>query len=131
VSADTRHQSEFSSMKASKTTVLFMNEYEIDEAARCCMHDPVLSKATRFLQEFKNEVNAHSDGWAYWKPAMASAGKLMTLIRSARRNPEWVEAGERTQEKMFLKALTPIRSFTTRRGFAAGMRMPLVQCEDI
>jgi hypothetical protein len=103
-----------------------MNEYEIDEAARRYAHDPILGKASRFLQEFKDEVNAHSDGWAYWKPAMISAGKLMTLIRSARSNAEWDEAGERAKEKMFLKALTPIKSFMTRRGLAAGMRMPLV-----
>jgi hypothetical protein len=49
----------------------------------------------------------------------------MTLIRSARRNPEWVEADARLKEKMFLKTLTPIKAFMTRRGLAAGMRMPL------
>jgi hypothetical protein len=103
-----------------------MNKYEIDEAARCYATDPILGKASRFLQEFKDEVNAHSDGWAYWKPAMISAAKLMTLIRSARNNPEWDEAGEPAKEKMFLKALIPIKSFMTRRGLAAGMRMPLV-----
>jgi len=106
--------------------VLFMNEYEIDEAARCYAHDPILGKASRFLQEFKDEVNAHSDGWAYWKPAMTSAGKLMTLIGSVRGNHEWDGIDEPTKEKMFLKALTPIKCFMTRRGLAAGMRMPAV-----
>jgi hypothetical protein len=106
--------------------ILFMNEYEIDEAARCYADDPVLGKASRFLQEFKDQVNAHSDGWAYWKPAMTSAGKLMTLIGSVRGNHEWDGIDEQTKEKMFLKALIPIKCFMTRRGLAAGMRMPAV-----
>jgi len=106
--------------------ILFMNEYEIDEAAQCYADDPVLGKASRFLQEFKDEVNAHKDGWAYWKPAMTSAGKLMTLIGSVRGNHEWDGIDEQTKEKMFLKALTPIKCFMTRRGLAAGMRMPAV-----
>jgi hypothetical protein len=104
--------------------VLFMNEYEIDEAARCYEHDPILGKASRFLQEFKDEVNSHSNRWGYWKPAMNSAGKLMTLIPSVRGNHEWDGIDEQAKEKMFLKALTPIKCFMTRRGLAAGMRMP-------
>ncbi len=79
--------------------VVFMNEYEIDEAARCYAHDPILGKASRFLQEFKNEVNAHSDGWAYWKPAMTSAGKLMTLIRSVRGTPNGMELTSRQRKR--------------------------------
>jgi hypothetical protein len=119
------HQPEFREEPV-KMAVLFMNEYEIDEAARCYAHDPILGKASRFLQEFKDEVNAHSDGWAYWKPAMTSAGKLMTLIRSVRGKPEWDGIHEQAKEKIFLKALTPIKCFMTRRGLAAGMRMPPV-----
>ena len=33
--------------------VLAMNEYEIDEAARRYADDPILGKASRLLQEFK------------------------------------------------------------------------------
>jgi hypothetical protein len=33
---------------------------------------------------------------------------------------------EQAKEKIFLKALTPIKCFMTRRGLAAGMRMPPV-----
>lgn len=111
--------------------VLFMNEYEIDEAVRRYADDPILGKASRFLQEFKDEVNAHSDGWAYWKPGMTSAGKLMTLIRSARDIPEWDAIDEKAKEKMFLKALTPIKCFMTRHGLAAGMRMPPVRRQNV
>jgi hypothetical protein len=119
------HQPEFREERVNMA-ILCMNEYEIDEAARCYADDPVLGKASRFLQEFKDEVNAHSDGWAYWKPAMTSAGKLMTLIGSVRGNHEWDGIDQQTKEKMFLKALTPIKCFMTRRGLAAGMRMPPV-----
>lgn len=38
--------------------------------------------------ELKDEVNPHSDGSLYWESAITSAGSLMTLIRSARGNPE-------------------------------------------
>ena len=110
--------------------MLFMNEYEIDEAVRRHTHDPILAEATRFLQEFKNEVNAHSDGWAYWQPAIRSAKQLMTLISVAQRNPQWDEIDLETKETMFLRALFPIKSFMTRRGFAAGMRMPLVKSHE-
>jgi hypothetical protein len=107
-------------------TIVFMNEYEIDEAARRYADDPILGKASRFLQEFRDEVNAHSDGWAYWKPAITSAGKLMALIQSVQGSPEWDGIDEQAKGKMFLKALTPIKCFMTRRGLAAGMRMPPV-----
>jgi hypothetical protein len=49
---------------------------------------------------------------------MTSAGKVMTLVRSVRDNPEWNGIDEQVKEKMFLKALIPIKSFMTRRGFA-------------
>ena len=57
---------------------------------------------------------------------MTSAGKLMTLIGSARGSPEWDGIDKQAKEKMFLKALIPIKCFMTRRGVAAGMRMPRV-----
>ena len=62
--------------------MLFMNEYDIEMAVRRNTSHPVLRKATSFLLEFKEEVNGHSDGWAYWSAPVRSAAKLMTLIQS-------------------------------------------------
>jgi hypothetical protein len=94
--------------------MLFMNEWEIDEAVHRHRGHPVLSRATRFLSEFRNEVNSHSDGWPYWPLPAHAAKQLMALIR----HPETVD------EDRFRVALAPIRSFYTRRGYAVGMKFP-------
>jgi hypothetical protein len=60
---------------------MFMNEMEIIAAHQRDASDPgVPGKAVRFLLQFMNQVNEHSDGWCYWKPAIHSAAKLMKLV---------------------------------------------------
>lgn len=95
--------------------MLFMNQWEIESAASQYANrpHPVLSKATRFLASFVNQVNSRSDGWAYWAPPVRAAAKLITLIQS----------GDAT-EAQYAVALRPIKSFYTRRGYAAGMTFP-------
>ncbi len=95
--------------------MLYMNEYEISDVKRRHTSHPILSKAARFLENFKDEVNAHSDGWCYWSPPVKAARKLMQLVLSAN-----------ATEAEFKAALTPIKSFYTRRGNAAGMKFPEV-----
>ncbi len=97
----------------------FMNEMDIAEAARRHRGHPVLGPATRFLAEFKDQVNAHSDGWPYWSPPAKAAAKLMDLVDT---NP-WDEPKPVTEADL-RRALAPIKSFMTRRGLAAGMVMP-------
>src|SRR5579859_1017249 len=92
----------------------FMNEGDIDQAVERHKDDPVLSRATRFLSDFREETNAHSDGWPYWKLPIHAAAQLMGMIQ----HPEYAT------EENFRKALTPIRAFYTRRGTAAGMKFP-------
>lgn len=95
--------------------MLFMNEYDINRAAdQFCGH-PVLGEATRFLADYRDEVNAHSDGWPYWSSPVKAAKALMALIQS----------GNAT-EAQYRKALGPIRAFYTRRGNAAGMKWPTI-----
>jgi len=98
--------------------MLFMNEFDIDSAIFGRSNDPVLAKAVRFLVAFKDQVNANSDGWAHWGPPVKAAAKLMTLIQ----NPPVTGA----TEKDLRSALAPIKAFYTRRGYAAGMQMPVV-----
>jgi hypothetical protein len=95
--------------------VKFMNEYDIDTAVLRHARHPVLGPAARFLDAFKDEVNAHSDGWPYWSAPVRSAAKLMTLI----------ERGDATPADL-TKALAPIKGFMTRRGLKAGMVLPKV-----
>ena len=97
--------------------MLFMNEFDIDMAIQRTK-DPVIRKAVQFLVGFKDQVNSHSDGWAYWGAPVKAAAKLMTLIQ----NPPVAGA----TEKDLKLALAPIKSFYTRRGNAAGMQMPVV-----
>ena len=94
----------------------FMNEYDIEVAQRRNANHPVLSRASRFLGILKEEVNEHSDGWAYWAAPVRAAAKLMTLVES-----------QDATEAQFKAALSPIKSFYTRRGIAAGMQYPEVQ----
>lgn len=93
----------------------FMNECDIDFAVQRHANHPVLSKATDFLYKFKEEVNAHSDGWPYWSAPVRAAAKLITLIQS----------GD-ASEKQFTDALSVIKSFYTRRGYKAGMTFPTI-----
>jgi len=94
--------------------MLYMNDYDIQIAGHRHGCHPVLGKAVRFLAAFKDEVDSHSDGWAYWRAPLKSAVKLMTLIQNG---------GDPT-EAQFKAALSPIKSFYTRRGDAAGMSFP-------
>lgn len=82
----------------------FMNEAEIDEYARRHAGHPLLGPATKFLADFRDVVNANSDGWAYWAPPLRAADKLMTLI----------EKPQTADEAALGLALRPIKSFCTR-----------------
>jgi nicotinamidase-related amidase len=94
--------------------MLFMNEWEIDEAVQRARNHPVLSAATTFLMQLRDETNAHSDGWHSWPAPCRAAKKLIELIKAG--NPT---------ERDFQKAIVPIRAFYTRRGAAAGMCWPV------
>lgn len=93
----------------------FMNEWEIANNVERYRDHPVLGPAARFLAAYRDEVNAHSDGWPYWSAPVKAAAKLMTLI----------EAGHATEGEL-RHALSPIKAFMTRRGTAAGMTLPPV-----
>jgi hypothetical protein len=108
--------------------MLYMNEYEIETAVKLLANDPT-GKMARFLRDFKDEVNAHSDGWAYWRAPLRAARQLMMLVNSAvsAKRPNRDTVFIDISEKGFTKALAPIKSFYTRRGYAAGMKFPEVQ----
>lgn len=106
----------------------FMNEMDIQDAVDRFRNDPVLGPATRFLNNFKNEVNAHSDGWPYWSQPVRAAAKLIELVEGHR----WAGMGAypvlpKPTAADVRKALIPIKAFMTRRGNAAGMRMPALE----
>jgi hypothetical protein len=61
---------------------VWMNEAEVEFAAQELGNDPILGPAARFLQDFKDFVNATTDGWAYHGTAQA-AGELQGMLKEA------------------------------------------------
>ena len=94
--------------------MMFMNESEIVMMTERYRNHPVLSDATKFLREYMRQVDLNSDGWPYWSQPVRAAAKLMLLIQ----HPETATHAQ------FHKALTPIKSFYSRKGYAAGMQFP-------
>lgn len=98
----------------------YMNDYDIMIATIRNSGNPVLRKATAFLVSFKAQVDFNSDGWAYWKAPVVAANKLMLLV----------EGKTPATQANFKAALSPIKSFYTRRGKAAGMLFPQWELES-
>jgi hypothetical protein len=92
-----------------------MNRWDIDQSVDRFRNHPVLGKATKFLADFRDEVDSHSDGWCHWPLPCRAAKNLQSLIQS----------GDAT-EAAFKKAIVPIKSFYTRRGDKAGMKFPKI-----
>lgn len=109
--------------------MMFMNEWEIEENVARHRRHPALGPATQFLYAFMREVNSHSDGWPYWSPPVHSAKALMILIErgNKRARSSWPEEVEDVTLAEVQTALRPIKSFMTRRGYAAGMKLPALQ----
>jgi hypothetical protein len=96
--------------------MLFMNEGEIDQAKERFKNHPVLGRATRILEAFKDKVNASSDGWCYWKAPLQAAKKLIEFIQSHNNFGPRALADEppAPSEALLKKALTPIKAFCTK-----------------
>ena len=97
--------------------VLFMNEWDIDDALERARPRTVRHKAARFLASFRGEVDSHSDGWCYWRLPVDAAKRLMELLLDREHEPT---------EEQYKKALVPIKSFYTKHGNKAGMTMPAI-----
>ena len=95
--------------------MLYMNDSDMVQAETMA-RTYEMKLACRFLIAFKDEVDQHSDGWAYWRAPLKAATRLMKLIQ---------QNGSMSDSE-FQWALTPIKSFYTRKGTAAGMRFPVV-----
>lgn len=106
--------------------MLFMNEWDIENALDRHRLHPALGPATRFLSDFRIEANQHSDGWHSWPLPARAAKQLMTLIQRGNAHQRDFRVPDVTMAEV-QKALIPIKSFMTRRGLKAGMRMPALQ----
>lgn len=102
--------------------MLFMNEYEIEDALRRVDpdHEPVLAEAVVVLANLAAWTNANSDGWAYWpKPCNAAKGLQQAIQdhqRWERSEYQRPRQGAEITAASLKKALSPIKAFLTRQG---------------
>lgn len=101
----------------------WLNEYEVEEAARMFEGDPVLGPATQTLANLVDCVNHCSDGWPYWAPPSRAAGKLQYIIQSEMNFRRRGLSATATPDQV-RKALVPIKSFLTRRGLTCEVVAP-------
>jgi len=93
--------------------MLFMNEYDIEEAVRLHARHAILSKATKLLHDLMRLADSVSDGWAYWPKPCRAAKKLQELIRdNDPRTKKW-DAPAVTEADL-KKAVAPIKAFLTK-----------------
>lgn len=96
--------------------MMFMNEYEVNDALQRYAGHPILGPATRTLEELVYWTNTHSDGWAYWPKPCRAAAKLQELLTG---DGTWFyrdQLAGSVNEAEYRKALKPIKAFRTRQG---------------
>ncbi|CAM6053494.1 unnamed protein product [Sphagnum tenellum] len=87
--------------------MMFMNQWEIDEAVVRHPASTVQGQAARILQRLRDQVNEISDGWAYWSKPLQASKNLMILVQYR---------GGAVSEADLKKALIPVKSFCTKHG---------------
>jgi hypothetical protein len=92
---------------------MWMNQAEIEWAARQNHDCPVVSKGVKLLYRLMESVNEQSDGWAYWHAPSKAAEKLVALLQSAG-NLSHGTIGTITEADL-RKALSPIRTMVTKQ----------------
>lgn len=102
----------------------WLNEYEVEEAARLFADHPVLGPATKTLANLVEYVNRNSDGWPYWAPPSRAASKLQYIIEQERRFHRLGLSQTATAEQI-RKAYAPIKSFLTRHSFNWDVVVPV------
>jgi hypothetical protein len=94
----------------------FMNEYDIDWAARRWESHPILGPAVATLRNLMEWANENSDGWAYWPKPTRAAARLMELIeRDGTSRYRFDEAREDVTSSEYAAALRPVKAFRTRQ----------------
>ena len=92
---------------------MFMNQYEIEDAANQTHDCQNVRKGVQLLLKLMQSVNEQSDGWAYWSAPSKSAEKLQELLKTAG-NMSYGTHGKISAADL-KKAVAPIRSMVTRQ----------------
>lgn len=95
-----------------------LNSYEIDELADLLgTYAPEIAPYAVYLRDWRDTVNANSDGWAYWRGGTRPAQKLCELLSGARGALRG--HGEMPTEADLKKALSPIKAAATKNNLPA------------
>ena len=92
---------------------MFMNQYEIEYAARQQHICPNVRKAVRLLLRLMEAVNAQWDGWSYWAAPSNSCESLIKLLTTVG-NLHYGTHGKISAADL-RKAVAPIRAMVTRQ----------------
>lgn len=102
---------------------MWMNTYEIDETVEIiAQHAPQLAKYAKFLADWRDTVNANSDGWAHWTGGTKPADSLSTLLKAVVdhfRTGQFGRSKPLPTDAQFRKALAPIRAAATKHNLTA------------
>jgi hypothetical protein len=92
---------------------MWMNQSEIEWAARQTHECPNVRKGVNLLLRLMQAVNEQSDGWAYWPAPAKAAEKLTDLLGTAGNLNHGTHGTISTAD--LRKAITPIRTMVTRQ----------------
>jgi hypothetical protein len=102
---------------------MWMNEGDIEQMLDFTRYDaPEFAPYAQYLSDWKDVVNAGSDGWAYWKAGSGAAGKLMDALQALQNSHRYGD--EAPDEDVFRKSLSPIRSCATKHRLQAPEFVP-------
>lgn len=95
---------------------MWMNEHEIDEAVLIVKeYAPEFLPYAKFLSDWRDIINQNSDGWPYWSAGTRPSGALQELVAKLVDSIRGARGTVAPSAREFVKALTPIKSFATRK----------------
>jgi hypothetical protein len=98
---------------------MWMNEAEIDNALEIIeAHAPQFYKYAKFLSDWRDVVNANSDGWAYWRAGTSCADALSAHVSAVVTKLRGHSQAFPTEAE-FKTSLRPIRATATKRELKA------------
>lgn len=113
----------------------FMNEMEIDEALALVKQRQLVEfiPYVQYLSDWRDVVNANSDGWPYWAGGVKAAAKLIeqveNLVQYVRNAPadrfNFTPKQPRPWQEACKRALSPIKACATRHKWKAPELQPV------
>lgn len=94
-------------------------EYEIDRAHEIIVDNlPEFAPYSKYLSDWRDTVNANSDGWPYWHAGSKAADKLGNLVKQAAESVYRSEVSAPDTDEL-KKAMRSIKSAATRHNLTA------------